>query len=446
MKLRFAPSPTGYLHIGNVRTLLVTWLYAQKHKATFYLRFDDTDRERSKAEYEDAILEDMAWLGLAIDAQVRQSDRFALYAAAAEKLKASGRLYPCYETKQELDFKRKRSLSQGKPPVYDRAALHLTPQEISAFEAEGRKPHWRFKLNACEITWTDMAHGSLTFQGDKLSDPILIREDGTPVFTLSGMVDDMEMGITHIIRGDDHITNTAIQLQIMEALGGDLSSIHLGHIPLVTDAKGDGLSKRLGSLGIRQLREDGFEPLALANYLSHLGVAEEVPLACSLEDLADHFDLTKLGRSSPKFSDEDLQRTNTRLLHQMTYAMIMKIWPQDLTAGLTQAFWETIKGNLEKRTDLIPYRTICFGQVPPIVTEQDYLREAQGALPPTPWNEDTWGAWTQALKEKTGRKGKDLFLPLRLALTAMDHGPEMKKILPFLSRDVVLKRLEGQTA
>jgi glutamyl-tRNA synthetase len=446
MRLRFAPSPTGFIHVGNTRTLLVNWLYAKRHNATFYLRFDDTDAERSKVEYEDQIVKDLAWLGLSYEKVFRQSERLEIYAKAADILKASGRLYPCYETKTELDFKRKRLLSQGRPPIYDRAARNLTPDQIQAFEKEGRKPHWRFLLTADEIKWNDLAHGPLSFQGANLSDPILVREDGTPVFTLSGMVDDMEMAITHIIRGDDHITNTAIQIQILEALGGKGSDFNFGHIPLLTGAQGEGLSKRLGSLSLQELRADDYEPLAITNYLANLGLPEGMPLAFSLDELANQFDLQKLGKSAPKFSLEGMERTNADILHHMPYQQVKEHLKAHGYESVSEDFWEIVKGNLIRLRDLKPYLTMCFGEISPVVEDQAYLNQAIDVLPSEPWNDTTWEQWTNTLKESTGRKGKDLFMPLRLALTAESHGPEMKKFLPFIGYSKAKQRLSGDRA
>jgi glutamyl-tRNA synthetase len=446
MRLRFAPSPTGYIHVGNTRTLLVNWLYARRHNATFYLRFDDTDAERSKVEYEEQIIKDLAWLGITYEKVFRQSERLEIYAQAATKLKESNRLYPCYETKNELDFKRKRLLSQGRPPIYDRAALKLSKDQIESYEKEGRKPHWRFLLNDDEITWNDLAHGPLSFQGSNLSDPILVREDGTPVFTLSGMVDDMEMGITHILRGDDHITNTAIQIQILEALGGKASDFHFGHTPLLTGAQGEGLSKRLGSLSLHELRTDDFDPLAITNYLANLGLSEEMPLTFSLTDLAIQFDLQKLGKSAPKFSLEDMERTNADILHHMPYPLIQERIKNHGYENIREDFWETVKGNLTRLRDLKPFMTMCFGEISPVIEDTTYLEQAISVLPNEPWTDATWESWTNIIKEKTGRKGKELYMPLRLALTGESHGPEMKKFLPFIGYNKAKRRLSGEHA
>jgi glutamyl-tRNA synthetase len=448
MKLRFAPSPTGYIHVGNARTLLINWLYARHHSASFYLRFDDTDRERSKHAFEEQIIEDLNWLGLSYDAVFRQSERLDIYTKAAEQLKSIGRLYPCYEAKEELEFKRKRLLAQKRPPIYDRAALKLTASQVADFEKQGRQPHWRFLLKEDEIKWDDLTHGTLSFQASNLSDPILLREDGTPIFTLSGMVDDLEMGITHILRGNDHITNTAIQIQILEALGGKNADFHFGHVPLLTSADGEGFSKRLGSLSLQDLRSEGYESLSILNYLASLGLSEEMPVALTLDTLAKSFDLQKLGRASPKFSLEGLDRTNTKILHTLSYTDVQERLKQEGLPQITPAFWEMVKDNLMKLKDIEPYLTTCFGEITPVIQTADkpYLEQAIAALPSEPWSESTWHSWTQTLKEKSGRKGPELFMPLRQALTGDSHGPEMKKLLPFISPQKVIKRLSGERA
>lgn len=445
MKLRFAPSPTGNLHVGNARTLLLNWLYAKSKGAEFILRFDDTDLERSKDEYAEQIKRDLMWLDLDYKEIVKQSDRLTLYQDAAEKLKKSGRLYPCYETKNELDFKRKRQLSQGRPPIYDRAALRLSPHEIAAFEAEGRVPHWRFQLEDVTIAWQDAAHGDLSFESKHFSDPILIRENGAPVYTLSGVVDDLDLGITHIVRGDDHISNTAIQIHLMEALGGRGNDFVFAHLPLLTGADGEGLSKRLGSLGLKDLKEESYEPMALVNYLGNLGNPEENDISLNLKDFISSFDLSKFGKSSPKFSQEDLQRANGKFLQVVPFDQIKPRLDALGFTKTTKAFWETIQGNLTLLTDVKDYEDICFSTIIPKIEELDFIDQAKEVLPKTPWDEETWGEWTSTLKTQTGRKGKALFMPLRQALTAEDHGPEMKKLLPFIGYEKALKRLNGQS-
>ncbi|MEJ1996137.1 MAG: glutamate--tRNA ligase, partial [Limibacillus sp.] len=303
MKLRFAPSPTGRLHVGNARVALINWLYARQNGGAFLLRMDDTDEERSTAEFAEAIERDLTWLGLAWDAFARQSERTERYDLAAQSLKASGRLYPCYETADELSLKRKAQLSAGRPPLYDRAALNLSEEKRRAYEAEGRRPHWRFKLEHAAIDWDDLVRGPQHFEGDKLSDPVLIREDGRPLYTLSSVVDDAELGVTHVLRGEDHVANTAVQVQLFEALGAEVPTF--GHLPLLTDAEGKGLSKRLGSLSLEALRAEGLEPMTLNAYLAALGTSEHAEPALDLAELVARFDLSRYGRAAPKFDPAD---------------------------------------------------------------------------------------------------------------------------------------------
>ena len=447
MKLRFAPSPTGNLHVGNVRTLLLNWLFAKKHNASFLLRFDDTDVERSKTEYRDQIKADMAWLGLTFDDEVQQSDRLHLYNDAAEKLKASGRLYPCYETKAELDFKRKRQLSQGKPPVYDRAALRLTPEDIKDFEDEGRIPHWRFKLDeSATISWHDAAHGDISFEAKHFSDPILIRENGAPVYTLSGVVDDMDLNITHIVRGDDHISNTAIQIQLIEALGGKGTDFVFAHLPLLTGEGGEALSKRLGSLGIKDLRAEAFEAMAVVNYIGGLGNSIDHDVAVTMDEFVNTFSLETYGRSSPQFIMADLLRANEKYLHAVSFEAIQSRLSEHGFPNVTPAFWETVQGNLVKITDIKDIYKICYETIEPKIEDSEFIRIALKHLPHEPWSRETWQEWTEVIKKETGRKGKNLFMPLRQALTAEDHGPEMKNLLPFIGYEKASQRLLGQTA
>lgn len=449
MKLRFAPSPTGFLHVGNARTLLLNWLYAKHYHADFILRFDDTDQERSKEEYVAQIIEDMAWLELGYSAIYKQSERLDLYAKMAQKLKDEGWLYPCYETKQELDFKRKRLLSQGRPPIYDRAALDLSTEQIAAFEAEGRTPHWRFKLDKSKtIAWQDLAHGSLEFKSENLSDPIVIRENGAYLFTFSGVVDDIDLGITHIIRGDDHITNTAIQIQILEALGKSGDDFKFGHVPLLTLLSGEGLSKRFGSLSLKELRASGYEARAVQNYLANLGNPSEAYTNFSLEELAQRFDLEAFGKSAPKFSLEELEKTNAKILHEMPYDEVKSHLGELKLGHITADFWDLARANIARLQDLQALDQICHGVLAPVISseDQDYLQEALALFPQAPLDDSSWKNWTTALKAQTGRKGKELFMPLRKALTGEEHGPEMAKFLPFIEYERAKVRLAGQSA
>lgn len=444
--LRFAPSPTGLLHIGNARTALINWLYARKKKATFILRLDDTDLERSKEQYEQAIYQDLKWLGLDYDRIEWQSKRLNEYQKAAESLKTSGRLYACYETPEELEFKRRRLLSQGRPPIYDRAALNLTFEDHARFLNEGRKPHWRFKLMPQVISWEDLIRGEIHFEGEYLSDPILIREDNSPVYTLSSVVDDIDFGITHIIRGEDHITNTAIQLQLFAALGIDPKSFTFGHVQYLLGEQGESLSKRIGSLSLRQLREEGYEACALASYLVKLGTSEDIAPSLSLDNLIQEFDISHVSRAAPRFNKNMLDRMNSKLLHHQSFKHVQARLSEENLSFITEEFWNTCHGNINKLSDLKHIWNVCTREVTPKIEDTNYLEQASNTLPLEPWTSETWLKWTQDLKQKTGRKGRELFMPLRQALTGEDHGPEMKELLPLIGREKALKRLQGKVA
>lgn len=438
MKLRFAPSPTGLLHVGNARVALANWLLARARGGRVLLRLDDTDTERSKAEYAEALAEDLRWLGLDWDESFRQSDRGALYAAAAERLKAGGRLYPCLENEEELRAKRERQLRAGKPPVYDRAALSLTADQLARARANGKEPYWRFRLSHRSVAWRDGVLGERQVKLPSLSDPVLIRADGTPLYTFTSVVDDLESAVTHVVRGEDHVTNTGVQLDLWEALGGDPRALGFAHLPLLTDADGGPLSKRLGSLSLRQLRRDGIEPAALAGYLAALGTSRD-PVPGMPAALVEGFDLGAVSRSPARFDPRQLLALNRRWLHDAPFAAVRDRLPE----GAEEPFWLAIRGNLDLLTEARGWWQVVAGTVvpPPQEAERDYLRAALEALPSEPWDEGSWGAWTAALREATGRKGRALFLPLRLALTGEEHGPEMKPLLPLIGRERAVQRL-----
>ena len=443
-KVRFAPSPTGKLHVGNVRTAIFNFLFARKAGGTFVLRIDDTDVERSTQAFEDGIRADLAWLGISWDETFKQSDRFDRYAAAAEALKAKGLLYPCYESGDDLERKRRLQMANGRPPVYDRAALDLTDAEIAAFEAEGRKPHWRFKLSGNPVKWTDMVRGPVSIETSSLSDPILIRGDGSYLYTLPSVVDDIDAEITHIIRGEDHTTNSGAQIEIFEALGGKAPLF--GHQALLVGADGGKLSKRLGSLGIQELRDtQGLEPMAIMSLLAKIGTSDPVDAFAELDGLLDGFDLGKLSRSPARFDDEELKRVNAKLLHAMSYADARPKLAE-LGADKGEAVWEAVRPNLEVLGDVKAWAALIDGPVTPVIEEADYAAAAAEHLPAGDLDGESWSAWTNALKAATGRKGKQLFMPLRLMLTGEARGPEMAVLLPLIGREKVLKRLSGEAA
>lgn len=440
MKVRFAPSPTGMLHVGNARPALLNWLMARKAGGSFLLRIDDTDTERSRDEYTQAIKEDLLWLGLQWDEIDVQSERLERYDLAAEKLNASGRLYPCYETPEELGLKRKIALQAGRPPIYDRGALKLTDEQRAKFEAEGRTPHWRFKLEHEDIEWEDLVRGAVHFNGEHLTDPVLIREDGRPLYTLSSVVDDIELEVTHILRGEDHVSNTAVQIQLFAALGGGIPVF--AHLPLVADASGQGLSKRIGSLSLQSLRESGMEPMTLNSYLARLGSSDAVEPVTDIETLADQFDITHFSRGTPRFDPEELDLLNARLLHLMSFESVK----DRLSDDFDEVLWNAVRPNLTKLSDAKLWHDICRGAVTPVIEDADFTHSAAEQLPAEPWDEATWSSLTGALKASSGRKGKALFMPLRLALTGLDHGPELKVLLPLIGRERAEARLRGQTA
>jgi glutamyl-tRNA synthetase len=436
--LRFAPSPTGRIHIGNARTAILNWLYAQKNGGTFMLRYDDTDVDRSKAEFADAIAVDLDWLGIKPDVVEHQSKRVAVYDAAVAKLKSSGRLYPCYETADELERRRKRQLARHQPPVYDRAALKLTTEDRQALEAEGRKPHWRFKLEHRVVEWNDLIRGSQHIDTTKLSDPVLVREDGSYLYTLTSVVDDTDFGITHVIRGEDHVVNTAVQIQIFEALSG--SAPIFAHHSLLTGADGQGLSKRLGSLSIASLREQGLEAMAVVSHASLLGTSDSIHPCIDYRELIEGFDLGKLSRAPARFDENELRGLNARLLHMLPYEAVKSRLPHG-----DGAFWLAVRGNLTVFADVHDWWMIVAGEITPVIAaeDRDFIATAVQLLPPSSWNSETWKAWTDAVKAGTGRKGKALFMPLRKALTGLDHGPELALLLPLIGHDRALERLKG---
>lgn len=441
--VRFAPSPTGYLHIGNARPALLNALFARAHGGRFLLRLDDTDRERSTEEFANAIEEDLAWLGIVPDLFARQSDRSAIHDAAAERLKAAGRLYPCYETQEELERRRRRQLGRGQPPIYDRAALSLTDDERAALEEEGRTPHWRFKLDARTVAWDDLVRGPAHVDCASLSDPVLIRADGSYLYTLPSVVDDAEMGITHVIRGEDHVTNTGVQVQIFEAL--DQPVPIFGHHNLLTTADGEGLSKRLGHLSLRSLREAGYEPGAVRSLAVLTGSAEAVRAVPNLDELAALVDLSHISRAPAKFDPQELDGLNARLIHAMPYEEAReRLLGMGIPEERAQAFWAVIQPNLTKVGDAAEWWRIVAGEVTPVIADAGFAAAALDVLPSEPWDGQTWKAWTNAVKERTGAKGKALFMPLRLAVTGLEHGPDLSGLLPLIGRDIVAARLGGR--
>ncbi len=450
--VRFAPSPTGMIHVGNARTALYNWLFAKQAGGVFILRFDDTDAERSRAEFADAIAADLNWLGIEPDCVERQSERLASYDAAAQKLKDAGPLYPCYETPDELDRQRARRRARGLPPVYDRRALKLSETEKAELQAAGRRPHWRFLLpnhagdphapQRTDVAWHDLFRGPQTIDLASMSDPVLIRADGSYLYTLPSVVDDIAMSVTHVIRGDDHVTNTGAQIALCKALGAEPPAF--GHHNLLQAASGEGLSKRHSALSIAALREEGLEAATVAAYATLIGTAEPVRPVNDLGALAEIFSPGIVNKAATRFSPDELHHLNAKVLAERPYESVAeRLHKAGIGGG--EAFWLAVRGNLERLEDAGTWWQVVAGPIEPAVAEEDleFLASAAAALPPEPWDQDTWRDWTDELKAATGRKGRQLFMPLRLALTGVSSGPELAKLLPLLGRPNTLARLSA---
>ena len=436
---RFAPSPTGNLHVGNIRAALHNWLWARKSDGQFLLRLDDTDLERSRAEYADSIKADLQWLGLHWDGEAKQSDRFALYEEKFEALKASGHVYPAYETAQELDLRRKVLLGRGLPPVYDRAALSLTADQTAAFEAEGRTPHWRFKLDHDQpIAWTDLIRGDQRFDAKLLSDPVIRRADGSWLYMLPSVIDDIAMGVTHVLRGEDHVSNTATQIQMFTALNAPLPAF--AHEALLTGSEGK-LSKRLGSLGVAHFREIGLEAMSVASLLARLGSSQPIEPFADMAPLIDSFDFAHFGRAPARFDEAELATLNQKIVHLLPFEAVADRLPE----GMDEAAWTAIRPNLETVSGAAHWWRIVTGPIDapePAEEDRDFLTTAHRILSDASFDADIWRTLTDVLKAETGRKGKTLFLPLRRALTGRDHGPDMGQLLPLIGREEALSRLQ----
>lgn len=451
--VRFAPSPTGRLHIGNIRTAILNYLLARKAGGTFILRLDDTDRERSTDAFAEGIRTDLRWLGFEWQREERQSLRLARYAEIAERLKAEGRLYACYESEEELDRKRKRQLARGLPPIYDRTGLKLTDLDKAKLETEGRRPHWRFRLPNTDaasgllgpeptiVSWNDLIRGDQTVDIGSLSDPVLIREDGTPLYTFTSVVDDIDFGITHIVRGEDHVTNSGVQLAIFEALGADPPAF--AHHSLLIGADGHALSKRLGTLSIETFRNDGLEPMAILSHAALLGTSDAIEPHGHIDELAALFDLGKISTAPGRFAVEELRTLNAKLLHKRAYEDVAeRLEALGITGGAP--FWEAVRGNVTVLADARDWWRVVSGDIDPVIENPDLTARAAELLPAEPWDATTWGAFATEVSKATGLKGRALFHPLRLALTGREAGPELKALLPLIGRPRAASRLKGQ--
>ena len=449
VKLRFAPSPTGLLHIGNIRTAVLNWLYARQQGGTFLLRFDDTDTERSRAEYKDAAREDLTWLGLTWDHLAEQSARTERYDTVAAELKAAGRLYPCYETPEELDRKRKIQRAQGLPPVYDRTGLRQTPEEREKLETEGRRPHWRFLLvgpdepeTAGNVVWQDLVRGEQVIDVAAVSDPVLIREDGSYLYTFTSVVDDVDFEITDIVRGEDHVTNSAVQVRLFAAMGHNAPNF--AHHSLLVGADGQALSKRLGALSIQGMRDSGLEPMAVVSHAALVGTSDAIEPHQNVDTLVAAFDFGKISRAPGRFDVEELGHLNAKLLHELPFEAVQsRLAERGIDGGAE--FWDAVRGNLTVFSDIDALWQLVSQPLAPVIEDAELCAKAAELLPDEPWGDDLWSSWTAKVRDETGKKGRALFQPLRLALTGQERGPELKDLLPLMGHDRVAGRLRGET-
>ena len=436
---RFAPSPTGLLHLGNIRTALINWLYAKNSGGKFILRIDDTDQERSKDEYISQIKYDLEWLGIDYDETFNQSSRFDRYKEQFEKLKSDGRIYACYETPEELERKRKLQMAAGGKKVYDRSALKLTEQQIKDYENDGRKPHWRFLLQTERMKWNDLLKGEIDIDLTSLSDPVLFREDGVPLYTFSSAVDDVDYNITNVIRGDDHTSNTAVQIEIINAL--DENKISFAHHALLKASTGDKLSKRDNVISIDSFRKDNIEPISILSLLATIGTSNSIELKSGIKQIIDEFKLETISTSPGRIEIDVLKALNKKQVQKFDYEEIQSRLTE-IDENVDKKFWDTIKGNLETVEEISSWTDIVFNSKPAESDDKDYIKLALELMPEEPWDDDTWTTWTNAIKEKTGRKGKELFLPLRVAFTGLTHGPEMKLLIQLIGRNKIVERIQ----
>lgn len=440
---RFAPSPTGLLHVGNVRTALINYLYTKANNGKFILRIDDTDISRSEKKYEDGIKRDLQWLEIIWDETFNQSSRVLRYEEVKQQLIRGGRLYPCYETVEELSIKRKSQLGRNLPPIYDRAALKLTKEEKTSFERWGIKPHWRFLLNDEPITWKDKVRGDVYFPSRSVSDPILIRADDSMTYTISSVVDDIDYKITDIVRGEDHLTNSATHIQIFKALGATYIP-SFAHVCLLS-SKDQEISKRIGGFDVGSLRDEGMEAMAINSFLAKLGTSDSVEFRMKMEELISEFNFSKFGKSTIYYNIEDLKRINTKMIRHMSYADINERLIEEKAEYITESFWNRVKGNINVLSDIKTWWTICNTKLQPKILDEnkEFTKIVGELLPQEPWGQDIYNVWINSVKEKTGRNGHELFMPIRLALSGIDNGPELKYLLPMLGREKVVNRLNG---
>ena len=437
---RFAPSPTGLLHVGNIRTALFNYLFSLKDAGEFILRIDDTDTERSKIEYADQILRDLDWLGIKLDKIYKQSERIEIYNKYFQELIDNNLIYKCFESPEELDTKRKRLVARRMPPIYDRSSLYLSESEIKKYLDEGRKPYWRFKLSGKRINFEDLIRGNVSVDTSAQSDPVIVREDGGFLYNLPSVIDDIEMGITNIIRGEDHVTNSAIQVEMFRSLGKEAPIF--GHHPLLVDENGDPFSKRNSAVSIKGLMEDNYEPMAINSLNASIGTSIEINTFKSLNDIADRINLNQVARAPARFSINQLSKLNSDILSQLDNKIISKRLSIK-NINFDEKIWNVIKSNIDNLSEYEKWDKIIKGSIKTDNLDSDYMKLAESLLPPEPWDEDTWGKWISSIKEVSDKKGKDLFLPLRMAITGQSYGPELKNIILLMGYDKIKYRLSG---
>ena len=437
---RFAPSPTGLLHVGNIRTALFNYLFSLKGAGEFILRIDDTDTERSKIEYADQILRDLDWLGIKLDKIYKQSERIEIYNKYFQELIDNNLIYKCFESPEELDTKRKRLVARRMPPIYDRSSLYLSESEIKKYLDEGRKPYWRFKLSGKRINFEDLIRGNVSVDTSAQSDPVIVREDGGFLYNLPSVIDDIEMGITNIIRGEDHVTNSAIQVEMFRSLGKEAPIF--GHHPLLVDENGDPFSKRNSAVSIKGLMEDNYEPMAINSLNASIGTSIEINTFKSLNDIADRINLNQVARAPARFSMNQLSKLNSDILSQLDNKIISERLSIK-NINFDEKIWNVIKSNIKNLSEYEKWDKIIKGSIKTDNLDSDYMKLAESLLPHEPWDEDTWGKWISSIKEVSDKKGKDLFLPLRMAITGQNYGPELKNIILLMGYDKIKYRLSG---
>ena len=439
-KLRFAPSPTGELHVGNARTALVNFLFAKSNNGILLLRIDDTDKERSEKKFEESIKNDLLWLGIKWDMMDRQSNRFENYTNAIKILEENGRAYRCYETPEELSLRRKSQLMSGRPPVYDRQALNLTEKDHLKFEKMGKKAHWRFKLIHEDVIWNDMIRGECNYNMSSLSDPVIMREDGKPIYTLASVIDDIDHKITHIIRGEDHVTNSAAQIQLFDALGAKPPK--LGHLSLLSGSEGEGLSKRIGSLSLGSIKEKNIENISLVSMLSSIGTSQSITHFGNIDSIIEKFDINNFSRNTAKFDINELFQINQKVLQNYDFSEVERKL-NIMDDNVSEVFWDNVKGNLDTFPEIETWVKVVYGEIIPIIEDERLMNFALNSLPKN-IDELTWREWTKAITDASGIKGKELYLSLRKALTGLASGPELANLLPIIGKQKIISRLNGE--